>query len=216
MKKKKGKSPACFSSRPTWLYNDSNIPFLLKYCLLFLHIFISTVSATFQQHSLFLKSSLHLCSAPMTSRVSSVSSVSSGSSVSSIERRTVDSNRFIPTPAAIPSAHDAEQPRVNQVIDTVTEELLLSPRTSSHQEHLISNHELKDPVHTHQMDYGTRSWYYDWWFWEAAGALLSLGSTVAIVAMLAVCDNKPMPALRYGITLNAMLSVLSTVAKVSP
>lgn len=155
----------------------------------------------------------------MASRVSSVSSVSS---VPSIERRAVHSNIFIPTPAATVSTHDDEEPRIAQrlaaanVIDTVTEEPLLASGSSDHHEHLIANHKLNNPMHTQQMQYGTRSWYYDWWFWEAAGALLSLGSTIAIVAMLAVCNNRPMPALRYGITLNAMLSVLSTVAKVSP
>lgn len=151
----------------------------------------------------------------MASRVSSISSVSS------IERRTADPHSFIHIPAVTVSAHDTEDPRIAQrlvaanVNDTVTEEPLLASGDSGHHEHLIANHKLSDPVYTPQMHYGTRSWYYDWWFWEAAGALLSLGSTIAIVAMLAVCNNKPMPALRYGITLNAMLSVLSTVAKVS-
>ena len=139
--------------------------------------------------------------------------MSSVSSVSSIERRTAGSHSFIPTPAATVSTHDVAADHVN---DTVTEEPLLASGDSDHREHLIANHKLNGPVHTPQMHYGTRSWYYDWWFWEAAGALLSLGSTIAIVAMLAVCNNRPMPALRYGITLNAMLSVLSTVAKVSP
>lgn len=148
--------------------------------------------------------------------------MSSVSSVSSIERRTAGSHSFMPTPAAAVSAHDVEEPTIVQratadhVHDTVTEEPLLASGESDHREHLIANHKLNGPVHTPQMHYGTRSWYYDWWFWEAAGALLSLGSTIAIVVMLAVCNNRPMPALRFGITLNAMLSVLSTVAKVSP
>ena len=76
-------------------------------------------------------------------------------------------------------------------------------------------YEAKDFIQNHQPHQRTRSWYHDWWFWEIAGALLSLGSTVAIVVMLAVCNNRPLPVLRYGITLNAMLSVLSTIAKVS-
>lgn len=148
--------------------------------------------------------------------------MSSVSSVSSIERRPVDSHSFLHTPAATISAHNAAEPSESQrfaaanVNDTVTEEPLLASGESGHHERLIANHKLNGPVHTQQVQYGTRSWYYDWWFWEAAGALLSLGSTIAIVAMLAVYNNRPMPALRYGITLNAMLSVLSTVAKVSP
>ena len=79
---------------------------------------------------------------------------------------------------------------------------------------MIADYEMKDPVQTHQMHHGTRSWYHDWWFWEVAGALVSLASTVAIVLMLAVCNNKPLELVEDGITLNAVLSVLSTVAKV--
>ena len=44
-------------------------------------------------------------------------------------------------------------------------------------------------------------------------ALMSLGSTVTIVVMLAVYNKKLLQVLRYGITLNAMLSVLSAIAK---
>ena len=154
----------------------------------------------------------------MASRVSSVSGISS---ISSIERRTVDSNRLMQDPAATVSAHDAQQPTsaqratADQVNATVTEEPLLSPRDPGHYEEMIEDHDIKHPLQTHQTHYGTRSWYYDWWFWEIAGALLSLGSTVAMIVMLAVCNNKPLPVLQHGITLNAMLSVLSTIAKVS-
>ena len=154
----------------------------------------------------------------MTSRVSSVSSISSESS---IERQTQDSNHIIHTPSATVSAHDAQQPRTgqrtaaDQVNEMVTAEPLLSRRNSAQREEMIADYEMKDSAQTHQMHYGTRSWYHDWWFWEVAGALLSLASTVAIVVMLAVCNGKPLPVLRNGITLNAMLSVLSTIAKVS-
>ena len=154
----------------------------------------------------------------MASRESSVSSISSGSS---IERRTQESNHFMHTPSATVSAHDAQQPRTGQrpaaeqVNETVNAEPLLSRRNSGQREEMIADYEMKDLVQTHQMHHGTRSWYHDWWFWEVAGALLSLASTVAIVVMLAVCNGKPLPVLRNGITLNAMLSVLSTIAKVS-
>ena len=80
---------------------------------------------------------------------------------------------------------------------------------------MIADYEMKDFAQTHQMHHGTRSWYHDWWFWEVAGALVSLASTVAIVLMLAVRNNKPLHLVEDGITLNAVLSVLSTVAKVS-
>ena len=61
---------------------------------------------------------------------------------------------------------------------------------------------------------GRRSWYYDWWFWEIVGMILNLGATVAIVAIFARYNDKPLPKWKYGITLNAMLSVLSTISKV--
>lgn len=59
-----------------------------------------------------------------------------------------------------------------------------------------------------------QSWLRDWWLLEIAGILLSLGATVAIILILALYDNKPLPHWKYGITLNAMLSVLSTISKV--
>ena len=154
----------------------------------------------------------------MASRVSSVSSMSR---VSSIDRRTVDSYELSSAPAATASAHDAKQPSVDhravsvQVNETVTVQPLLTRSDSDRHEDVWVDHEVKDPLQAHQGHYGTKSWYYDWWFWEVTGALLSLGSTVAIIVMLAVCNNGPLPVLRYGITLNAMLSVLSTIAKVS-
>ena len=154
----------------------------------------------------------------MASRVSSVSSISSASS---FERRTQDFNHSMHTPSANFSAHDAQQPRTDQrtvadqANETVTAEPLLARRNSGKREEMIADFEIKDPVQTHQMYHGTGSWYHDWWFWEVAGALLSLASTVAIVVMLAVCNGKPLPVWRNGITLNAMLSVLSTIAKAS-
>ena len=147
--------------------------------------------------------------------------MSSISSVSGIERRTQDSTHFMHTPSATVSAHDSPQPRTgqrtaaDQTNETVTAEPLLSRRNSGQREEMIADYEMKDPIQSHQMYHGTRSWYHDWWFWEVAGALLSLASTVAMVVMLAVCNGKPLPVLRNGITLNAMLSVLSTVAKAS-
>ena len=154
----------------------------------------------------------------MASRVSSVSSIFS---VSSIEPRMQDSNHSMHTPSAAVSADDSQQPRTgqrtaaDQVDETVTAEPLLARRDSGRREEMIADYEMKESVQTHQMRHGTRSWYHDWWFLEVAGALLSLASTVAIVVMLAVCNGKPLRLLRFGITLNAMLSVLSTIAKVS-
>ena len=154
----------------------------------------------------------------MPSRVSSVSSISS---LSSSQRRTQDSDHFVHSPSTAVSAHDAQQARpgqriaAEQVDETVTAEPLLARRNSGQREEMIADYEMKDPVQTHQLPHRTRSWYHDWWFWEVAGALLSLASTVAIILMLAVCNNKPLELVEDGITLNAGLSVLSTIAKVS-
>ena len=126
------------------------------------------------------------------------------------------------TPAGTISTSEGGQPigdqraAADQINDTVTTEPLLQRKGSDHHEEQIPNPELKDPVKLHPMQYERRSWYHDWWFWEIAGALLSLGSTIGIVVMLAVYNHQPVPVLRYGITLNAMLSVLSTIAKVGP
>lgn len=63
-------------------------------------------------------------------------------------------------------------------------------------------------------DRGSIIW--DWWLWEIAGLALSLGFTVVIIVILAIYDDKPLPTWPYNITLNAMVSVLSTMAKVRP
>ena len=55
---------------------------------------------------------------------------------------------------------------------------------------------------------------WDWWLWEIAGIILSLVVTAAIIIILAMYDGQPLPNWPYHITLNAMLSVLSTIAKV--
>ena len=147
--------------------------------------------------------------------------MSSISSLSSIQRRTQDSNHFMHTPSATVSAHIGSQPRAgqrtaaDQVDETLPAEPLLARRNSGQREEMIADYEMKDSVQTHQVPHGTRSWYHDWWFWEVAGAFLSLASTVAIVLMLVLCNNKPLEVVQGDITLNAVLSVLSTIAKVS-
>ena len=152
---------------------------------------------------------------------SPISRSSSISSVSSIDRPTVNAGGFQHTSAATGFSQSAEQPRtdqraaINPTNGTVAAEPLLSQTVNDQRGEHITDYGKRDPVQPHRTKYGTMSWYHDWWFWEIAGALLSLASTVAIVVMLAVCNHRPLPVLRYGITLNAMLSVLSTIAKVS-
>ena len=59
------------------------------------------------------------------------------------------------------------------------------------------------------------SWYYDWWFREILAILLGIGSTVAIVVILAMYDDKSLKDWPSKVTINTMLSVLSTVSKLS-
>jgi hypothetical protein len=62
--------------------------------------------------------------------------------------------------------------------------------------------------------FAKRSWLWDWWLWEIAAIVLSLGVTAATVVILVMYEGQPLPSWPYNITLNAMLSVLSTIAKV--
>ena len=154
----------------------------------------------------------------MASRLSGVSSVSS---LSSTGRQTAEHEESLHTPTTTISTSEGRQPVGDQraaadhINETVTTEPLLQRKDSNHREEQNANPKSKGPTEMPAMHYEKRSWYHDWWFWEIAGALLSLGSTVGIVVMLAVYNHQPVPVLRYGITLNALLSVFSTIAKVS-
>jgi hypothetical protein len=55
----------------------------------------------------------------------------------------------------------------------------------------------------------------DSWFYECAALAFSVGCLVALAVMLGVYDGKEAPRLPYNITLNALVSVLSTAAKSS-
>lgn len=61
---------------------------------------------------------------------------------------------------------------------------------------------------------GNPSLFDDWWAWEIVAVMLSLAATAAIIIILAVYDGHPLPSWPYKITLNSLLSVLSTIAKV--
>ena len=49
------------------------------------------------------------------------------------------------------------------------------------------------------------------WIWEILCWLLALGCIAAIVGLLYSSDGQPLPSWRYGITLNAIVSLLATV-----
>ncbi|KAB8069299.1 hypothetical protein BDV29DRAFT_183023 [Aspergillus leporis] len=51
------------------------------------------------------------------------------------------------------------------------------------------------------------------WVWEILSCLIAIASLVAIIVVLHNYDGKPMPDWPYGITLNAVISVLTTLMK---
>ncbi|KAI4125525.1 MAG: hypothetical protein LQ347_005352 [Umbilicaria vellea] len=53
----------------------------------------------------------------------------------------------------------------------------------------------------------------EWWLWELFGWLLSLLALTALIAFLAIHDNKAPPRWQPGITLNAIISVCAIVAQ---
>lgn len=51
------------------------------------------------------------------------------------------------------------------------------------------------------------------WLWELVSCVIAIGSLVGIIVVLYVFDGKSTPDWPYGITLNALISVLETVMK---
>lgn len=51
------------------------------------------------------------------------------------------------------------------------------------------------------------------WALEVVSSVVAVAALVAIIAVLYAYDGKPMPDWPYGITLNALVSLLSTVMK---
>ncbi|MCJ1415856.1 hypothetical protein MMC32_002190 [Xylographa parallela] len=54
---------------------------------------------------------------------------------------------------------------------------------------------------------------YRWWLWEALTITLSIAAIAAIIIVLREFDSRPPPELPSGVTLNAVVSLLSTVTK---
>ncbi|KAL4889137.1 hypothetical protein BDV59DRAFT_210536 [Aspergillus ambiguus] len=59
----------------------------------------------------------------------------------------------------------------------------------------------------------TRGFWGANWTLEILGALTSIAFLIAIIAVLFYYDGRPMPQWPYGITLNALVSILSTIMK---
>ncbi|KAF2136392.1 uncharacterized protein K452DRAFT_292425 [Aplosporella prunicola CBS 121167] len=53
----------------------------------------------------------------------------------------------------------------------------------------------------------------NWWLIELTAWVLSAFALAAIVALLATCDNKPLPRWPMSITLNSFVSILATIMK---
>jgi hypothetical protein len=53
----------------------------------------------------------------------------------------------------------------------------------------------------------------DWWAWEILAGLLATICIAIIIILLAVYDGKQQPELQWGITLNALIALITTVMK---
>lgn len=61
----------------------------------------------------------------------------------------------------------------------------------------------------------TKGFWGSSWTFEIIGSIISIAFLVGIIVVLFKYDGQPMPDWPYGITLNALVSVLSTVMKAS-
>ena len=90
----------------------------------------------------------------------------------------------------------------------------IQPQPELVDQNKAENHKITRGNLPHETHRDRKSWLWDWWLWEIAGIALSLSVTLAIVVILAMYDGHPLPKWPYSITLNAMVSVLATIAKV--
>lgn len=58
-----------------------------------------------------------------------------------------------------------------------------------------------------------RSWVSDTWLWEFLALGISTGCLIAIAMVLKQHDQKPIPTFFWGLTLNAIVAILSTFSK---
>ena len=57
------------------------------------------------------------------------------------------------------------------------------------------------------------SYLNDWWIWEITAGIVSVSSLLAICIVLAVFDGHAYPKIDWGITLNAVIALLTTIMK---
>lgn len=87
---------------------------------------------------------------------------------------------------------------------------LFPPTPSKGENHVV--HEVRPAPRASSFD-RTRHASEKYWLNEAASCLVAFGALVAIIGLLHRHDGQPLPEWRYGITLNALVSVLSTILK---
>ena len=65
----------------------------------------------------------------------------------------------------------------------------------------------------HQIALKCRDMFNRSWLWETISCVAVLALSCAIIAVLVVYDNRPLPQLPFSVSLNAVISVLATALK---
>ena len=71
------------------------------------------------------------------------------------------------------------------------------------------------PSHASSQEWPFWSTYDDWWLWELLGMGLSFGCLVAIIVILGIQEGKTLSSWQFPISINALISIFSTVMKAS-
>ena len=57
------------------------------------------------------------------------------------------------------------------------------------------------------------SYFTDWWLWEIASVGASMTAMVAIIVILTEFDGRPLQQWTFGLTLNGVVAIFSTISK---
>lgn len=84
----------------------------------------------------------------------------------------------------------------------------------SHPKSIDRAHTDCQPIHQFQSrSMPIKNFAHDWWIFELGALAISYMAMLALVIALKVCENKPIPRWPGHITLNAFISVTSTIMK---
>ena len=84
----------------------------------------------------------------------------------------------------------------------------------SHSKSINRAHNDRQPIHQSQSRFmQIKNFAHDWWVFELGALTISYVAMLALVIVLKVCENKPIPLCPGHITLNAFISVTSTIMK---